>query len=157
MENIALRIWQIWYTFVLRVENNTQLITLGYSFLTDNTKLQKICQVRKGYIFHSFQHFTTKLCNFTKFRMLFQAVVIFFPISIFFLNFVQKVKGPFQPWSDIFLSLPGGVDVGLRVPPQTTRRKPSRTLTCIIIFTSGSLDSRWIREDPLFWELNRLA
>ena len=39
IENIALRIWQILYTFVLRVKNNTQLILLGYSFLTDNTKL----------------------------------------------------------------------------------------------------------------------
>ena len=43
IENIALRIWQILYTFVLRVENNTQLIPFGYSFLTDSTKLQKIC------------------------------------------------------------------------------------------------------------------
>ena len=33
MENIALRIWQILYTFVLRVENYTQLISLGIDFL----------------------------------------------------------------------------------------------------------------------------
>ena len=32
IENIALRIWQILYTFVLRVENNTQLIPLGIHF-----------------------------------------------------------------------------------------------------------------------------
>ena len=32
MENIALRIWQILYTFVLRVENNTQLIPLSIHF-----------------------------------------------------------------------------------------------------------------------------
>ena len=38
----------------------------------------------QGYIFYSLQHFTTKLRNFTKHRMLFQAVVIFLPISIFF-------------------------------------------------------------------------
>ena len=56
MENIALRIWQILYTFVLRLENNT---LPGYSFLTDNTKLQKICQLRQGYIFYSLQDFTT--------------------------------------------------------------------------------------------------
>ena len=31
-ENIALRIWQILYTFVLRVENNTQLLLLGIHF-----------------------------------------------------------------------------------------------------------------------------
>ena len=42
MENIALRIWQILHTFVLRLENNTQSIALGYSFLTDNTKLHEI-------------------------------------------------------------------------------------------------------------------
>ena len=47
MENIALRIWQILYTFVLRVENNTLLIWPWYSFLTDTTKLQEICQLRK--------------------------------------------------------------------------------------------------------------
>ena len=82
MENIALRIWQILYTFVLRVENNI----LGYSFLTDNTKLQK------GYIFYSLQHFTIKLCNFTKFKMLFQAVVIFFPISIFLKISSKRLK-----------------------------------------------------------------
>ena len=33
IENIALRIWQILYTFVLRMENNTQLIPLGIHFL----------------------------------------------------------------------------------------------------------------------------
>ena len=32
IENLALRIWQILYTFVLRVENNTQLIPLGIHF-----------------------------------------------------------------------------------------------------------------------------
>ena len=32
MENIALRIWQILHTFVLRVENDTQLIPLGIHF-----------------------------------------------------------------------------------------------------------------------------
>ena len=32
IENIALRIWQILYTFVLRVENNTHLIPLGIHF-----------------------------------------------------------------------------------------------------------------------------
>ena len=32
IENIALRIWLILYTFVLRVENNTQLIPLGIHF-----------------------------------------------------------------------------------------------------------------------------
>ena len=38
----------------------------------------------QGYTFYSIQHFTTKLCNFTKFTMLFQDVEIFLPVSDFF-------------------------------------------------------------------------
>ena len=38
----------------------------------------------QGYIFYSLQHFTTKLRNFTKHMMLFQAVVKFLPILNFF-------------------------------------------------------------------------
>ena len=38
----------------------------------------------QGYIFYILQHFTAELCNFTKHRMLFQAVVIFLPILNFF-------------------------------------------------------------------------
>ena len=40
----------------------------------------------QGYIFssHILQHFTTKLCNFTNFRMLFNAVVMNYPIAKFF-------------------------------------------------------------------------
>ena len=38
----------------------------------------------QGYIFHSLEHFTTKLCSFTKFRMLVQDVGIFLPVSNFF-------------------------------------------------------------------------
>ena len=86
MENIALRIWQILYTFVLRVENNTQLIPLGIQ----EHKTTEDLPTSQGYIFYSLQHFTNKLCNFTKFRMLFQAEVIFFPFR-FFLKF--RVKG----------------------------------------------------------------
>ena len=37
-----------------------------------------------SYIFYSLQHFTTKLRNFSKHRILFQGMVIFLPISIFF-------------------------------------------------------------------------
>ncbi len=40
-------------------------------------------QTSQGYIFHILQHFTTKLCNFTNFRMLFNAVVMNFTISKF--------------------------------------------------------------------------
>ena len=47
MENIALRISQILYTFVLLVEDNTQLYP--WVFIShDNIKLQKICQLRKA-------------------------------------------------------------------------------------------------------------
>ncbi len=39
-----------------------------------------------GHIFLILQYFATKLCNFTKFRMLVQAVVMGFPISKFWLK-----------------------------------------------------------------------
>ena len=44
-------------------------------------------------MFHILQRFATKLCNFTNFRMLFNAVVINFPISTFFkiLSTMQSV------------------------------------------------------------------
>ena len=87
MENVALQIWQILYTFVLRVENNTQLIALPVHFsriIRNDRKLP----TSEGYIFYSLQHFATKVCSFTQFRMLFQAVVIFSLISIFVRNFV---------------------------------------------------------------------
>ena len=41
-------------------------------------------QSSQAYIFHILQRFATKLFNFTNFRMLFNAVVINFPISTFF-------------------------------------------------------------------------
>ena len=45
-----------------------------------------------GYIFYSLQHFTTKLRNFSKRGMLFQAMVIFLPISIFFKVLSERGK-----------------------------------------------------------------
>ena len=42
------------------------------------TKFTKFARL---YQFHILGHFTTKLCNFTKFRTLFQDVVIFLPVS----------------------------------------------------------------------------
>ena len=47
----------------------------------------------QGYIFLILQHFATKLCNFTNFRTLFNAVVINFPTSTFFkiLSIMQSV------------------------------------------------------------------
>ena len=60
-----------------------------------DTKLQKICQLCKAILCIVYNILQTKLCNFTKFRTLFQAVpaVIFFPISIFLTKFRLKVKG----------------------------------------------------------------
>ena len=46
----------------------------------------------QGYIFYSLQHFTTKLRNFSKRGMLFQAMVIFLPISIFFKILSERGK-----------------------------------------------------------------
>ena len=62
---------------------NTQGYQLGI-FSSRNTNVYKFCQILQGYIFHILKHFTTKLCNFTKSRMLFQDVVIFLPVSNFF-------------------------------------------------------------------------
>ena len=83
MENIALRIWQILYTIVLRVGNNTQFIPLGIHFSRIIQSYRKFADFAKLYFPLILEHFTTKHCNFTKCRMLFQDVVIFFPISIF--------------------------------------------------------------------------
>ena len=72
MENIALRIWQILYTFVLQVENNTQLIPLGIHFSRTREKFANLARLY-------FLQFTT----FAKFRMLFQAVVNFSDFGFF--------------------------------------------------------------------------
>ena len=58
----------------------------------NNTKRYKICKLHRV-IFHILQHFTTKLCNFTKFRMLFNAVVMNFTIAKCFkiLSIMQSV------------------------------------------------------------------
>ncbi len=57
-----------------------------------NTKRQNL-QTSQGYIFHILQHFTTKRSNFTKFKMLFNVVVMHFTISKFFkiLSITQSV------------------------------------------------------------------
>ncbi len=51
-------------------------------FFMHNTKIQNL-QTSQGSIFHILQHFTTKLFNFTKFKMSFNAVVMNFTIKIF--------------------------------------------------------------------------
>jgi hypothetical protein len=55
-------------------------------------KYTKIANFARSY-FPTLQHFPTKLCNFTKLKMLFQAEAMKFPISSFS-NFIYKVKGP---------------------------------------------------------------
>ena len=54
-------------------------------------------QTLQGYIFLILQHFATKLCNFSNYRMLFNAVVVNFHISTFFQNSVHNAIGPFIP------------------------------------------------------------
>jgi hypothetical protein len=68
MENIALQSLQIWYTFVLHAE-----IATGR---TQYKSIQNL-QTLEGYIFHILQHFTTKICNFTNFSMLYPGIYFF--------------------------------------------------------------------------------
>ena len=69
-KSIALRIWQILYTFVLRVKNNIQLIPLGIHFSRIILNYRKFANFARQYFLY-FATFTTKLCNFTNFWMLF--------------------------------------------------------------------------------------
>ena len=55
MENIALQSWQILYTFVLQVENNTQLIALGIHFSRIIQNYRKLSNFARQY----FLQFTT--------------------------------------------------------------------------------------------------
>ena len=91
MENIAFRIWQILYTIVFRVENNTQLIPLGILFSRKIQNYRKFADFARLY-FPYFRTFHNQTLQFTKFRMLFQDVVIFFPISIFFKISSRRLK-----------------------------------------------------------------
>ena len=66
----------------------------GINFQCVIQKYVQNSQPLQGYIFLILQHFTTKLCNFINFRMLFNAVVMNFPTSTFFkiLSIMQSVK-----------------------------------------------------------------
>jgi hypothetical protein len=75
VENIALQSLQILYTFVLRVEIATIFDPNVVAISARNESIQNL-QTLQGYIFHILQHFATKLCNFTRFSMLFLAVLI---------------------------------------------------------------------------------
>ena len=61
-------------------------------------KIDSGIQILQGHIFHILQHFATKLCNFTKFRMVFNAMVMNFTISIFLkiLSLMQSVHSKLE-------------------------------------------------------------
>ena len=77
------------YTFVTRVEKK---YPRAWIFLAQYKSTQNL-QISQGYIFYSLQHFTAKLCSFTKFKMGLQAVEIFLPLSNFLKSRLQ-VKVP---------------------------------------------------------------
>ena len=52
----------------------------------------KFAKFARLYIFYSLQHFKTKLHNFSKRGVLFQGMVIFLPISIFFKILSERGK-----------------------------------------------------------------
>ena len=62
-------------------------------FVRNTIKSIQNLQTVQAYISHVLQHLAIKLCNFTKFRKLFNAVVINFAIY-FFRNFIYYAIGP---------------------------------------------------------------
>ena len=86
---------------ILKKVEMGKIITTALKSILKLVKLQSIqnSQTLQGCIFLILQHFATKLCNFTNFRMLFNAVVMNFPISTFFkiLSIMQSVY-----WSWLF-------------------------------------------------------
>ncbi len=71
-----MRSLQILYVFVLRAEVLTTFSSKVVIFSARNTKTYKIYKLRK--LFLILQHFSTKLCNFTNYKMFFLAVVVDF-------------------------------------------------------------------------------
>ena len=64
-----------------------------YQLSVPNTKVIQNLRTLQGHIFLTLEHFATKLCNFTKFRMLINAVTMNFTILIFLkiLSIMQSV------------------------------------------------------------------
>ena len=60
-------------------------------FLRVIQKYTKIREILQGYIFRILQHFATKLCNFTNYKMLFLAVVMDFVLLA--LIKIQSIAG----------------------------------------------------------------
>ena len=66
---------------VTRVRKCSTYFSNGVTFLRVKYKniATKIANLARPYFPYFIQHFATKLCNVTKFKMLFQAVAIDFP------------------------------------------------------------------------------
>jgi hypothetical protein len=65
---------QILYTFVLRAEIAT---TFGPKMVAISARVIQNLRTLQGYIFRILQHFATNFCNFTHFRMLSLAEMIY--------------------------------------------------------------------------------
>jgi hypothetical protein len=61
-----------------------------------NTKLIQNLQTSQGYIFRVLQHLATKLCNFSNFGMLFNAVIMNCIISNFCLLSNANLKSEYS-------------------------------------------------------------
>ena len=88
---MALRIWQSFYSFVLSMRNEYPRVSTGYYFPPVIQMYTKFAKFARLY-FYIFEQFTTKLCNFTKLRMLFQDAVIFLPVTNFFKISSKRLK-----------------------------------------------------------------
>ena len=86
----------------------------------------KFAKFGRLYIFYSLQHLTTKLCNFTKFRMLFPDVAIFLPVSNFFKIPSKRLKVQrFQrPLKKTILRPPGKVSARHEIKFHISNRIP---------------------------------
>jgi hypothetical protein len=94
-ENIALWSSQILYIFVLSAIKITKIIKNGYFSQAECKYIQNL-GTSQGYIFLILQHFATKLCNFTHFKILFPAMVmVSFFLSTVDQNFVYSWNHPF--------------------------------------------------------------
>ncbi len=72
---------QILYIFVLRAEVCSTFEPIVVAISARNAKIYKTCEICRA-IFSPFYNISTKLCNFTNFKMLFLAVVIDFVLLV---------------------------------------------------------------------------
>ena len=91
----------------------------------------------QGYIFYSLQHFTTKLRNFTKHRMLFQAVVKFLPILNFFKILSNGGKVHCKP--DVSNLRVFGCVAYAHIPDHQRKKLDEKSRKCIFVgYPSGT-------------------